>query len=208
MRLIITRHGETVENKQGIVQGQLIPGELTKLGIEQARRLAARLKDEKIDVIYSSDLARAAETTKIIAKLHPGVPIEFVKALREMNFGEFQGKKIADINWDIILKEYISDTNKSPGKGESLSDVYSRANKFINNVTRMHRNKTVLLSCHNEIKKAVICAITGKTPSDIFRMKTFGKTSVSIFEINEDKSHKIHCLNCTKHLKPQTLNTF
>ena len=39
MRLIITRHGKTVENENGIIQGHM-PGILSKLGIEQAKKLA------------------------------------------------------------------------------------------------------------------------------------------------------------------------
>ena len=67
MKLIIARHGETEENKKGILQGHL-PGKLTELGIEQSKKLALRLKNEKIDAIYSSDLARASNTAKEIIK--------------------------------------------------------------------------------------------------------------------------------------------
>jgi broad specificity phosphatase PhoE len=92
MKLILTRHGETEENKLGIMQGHM-PGKLSGLGIEQAKRLALRLKEERIDFIYSSDLARASDTAKAIAKYHPNTPIEFVEELRERDLGEFQGKK-------------------------------------------------------------------------------------------------------------------
>lgn len=82
MRLIITRHGETEENTAGIIQGHL-PGKLSDRGIAQAKKVALRLKNEKIDAIYSSDLARTSDTAKEIAKFHPTIPIEFVKELRE-----------------------------------------------------------------------------------------------------------------------------
>ena len=95
MILIITRHGETIENKQGIMQGHL-PGTLSEHGIEQAKKLAERLKEEKIDFIYSSDLARAADTAKEIAKFHPNISINFTKELRERNLGELQGRKASE----------------------------------------------------------------------------------------------------------------
>ena len=66
------------------------PGKLSSLGIEQARKLAERLKDEKIDVIFSSDLARAADTAKEIAKFHPNIPLELTKDIRERFLGEIQ----------------------------------------------------------------------------------------------------------------------
>ena len=47
MKLIIVRHGETEENKIGIIQGHL-PGTLSVIGIEQAQKIALRLKDEKM----------------------------------------------------------------------------------------------------------------------------------------------------------------
>ena len=47
MKLILTRHGETELNLKGIMQGHL-PGKLTKNGINQAEKLALRLKNEKI----------------------------------------------------------------------------------------------------------------------------------------------------------------
>ena len=54
MELILSRHGETLENQQHILQGQL-PGTLSPLGIAQAERLAEMLQEETIDNIVSSD---------------------------------------------------------------------------------------------------------------------------------------------------------
>ena len=48
MRLILTRHGETEENVADIIQGHL-PGKLSEKGIAQVKKVAKRLKDEKID---------------------------------------------------------------------------------------------------------------------------------------------------------------
>ena len=64
--LLLVRHGETVDNVRQIMQGQT-QGELTPNGIEQARALAAELKDTPIDVFVSSDLKRAFDTCVILA---------------------------------------------------------------------------------------------------------------------------------------------
>jgi len=63
MRLILIRHGETIENKKRIVQGHT-HGTLSKNGIKQTRLVAKRLSDLKIDVIFTSDLRRAINTAK------------------------------------------------------------------------------------------------------------------------------------------------
>ena len=55
MELILSRHGETLENQQHILQGQL-PGTLSPLGIAQAERLAEMLQEETINNIVSSDI--------------------------------------------------------------------------------------------------------------------------------------------------------
>jgi len=52
----------------------------------QAKKLANRLKEEKIDHVYSSDLARTVDTVKEIIKYHPNAQIQFTKELREMHF--------------------------------------------------------------------------------------------------------------------------
>lgn len=116
MKLIITRHGETEENRAGILQGHL-PGTLTDKGITQAKKLAQRLKDEKIDHIYSSDLARAADTAELIAEYHPNTPLDMIEELRERDAGELEGTDIADIDDD--LTEFPS--------AESTSELYERA---------------------------------------------------------------------------------
>ena len=91
MKLIITRHGETLENVHNICQGH-IHGSLTHKGIEQAKKLGERLKNEHIDVIYSSDLRRSFDTTKEIAKFHPNTPLITTERLRERFMGKMQGK--------------------------------------------------------------------------------------------------------------------
>ena len=75
-RLLLVRHGETVDNVNKIMQGQT-HGRLTLNGIEQAHELGRQLRGEHIDVFLSSDLARAVETLEIIKKetLPPAPPV-------------------------------------------------------------------------------------------------------------------------------------
>lgn len=195
MKLIITRHGETEENRAGIIQGHL-PGHLSETGIEQAKKVALRLKDEKIDFIYSSDLDRAANTAKEIAKFHSDVPIEFVKDLREKFLGEWQGKSKKELGFtsNTSLVEFF------PKDGETSEELFNRASNFLHKILSHHHNDTVLFTAHNGINKAMIAVITGKSPDDIKSIENLHNTSVCIFDIDEDKNHKIHVFNCKKHL--------
>lgn len=196
MKLIITRHGETIENKEGITQGHL-HGTLSELGKEQAKKVAERLKDEKIDFIYSSDLARASDTAKEIAKFHPNIFIEFVKDLRERFLGKFQGKKKSDLG--LSKGESIAKI-ADEGEIESKKEMYQRAKNFLDKVINKHHNDTILFVTHNGIAKVIISVITNIPLEKILDMENLGNTSISIYKIDEDKNHKIHLFNCTKHL--------
>jgi probable phosphoglycerate mutase len=57
-RIYIVRHGETRENRESILQGQLNT-ELNEAGLEQARQVASALRSVHFDFAYSSDLLRA-----------------------------------------------------------------------------------------------------------------------------------------------------
>jgi len=188
MKLILTRHGETEENKKQILQGHL-PGKLSIEGINQAKKLAFRLKDEKIDVIYSSDLARAADTAEEIAKYHPHIKVNFVRELREIKLGAFEGKHKSAVDW-----------NNAPSDAEAFEKVYERARKFLDEVYAKHKNDIVLFVAHGGINRALICYIQGKDYKHMREAEALKNTSISIFELKEDKKHIIHLLNCTKHL--------
>lgn len=196
MRLIITRHGETEENLAGIIQGHL-PSKLATSGIAQAKKLALRLKDEKIDFIFSSDLARSADTTKEIIEFHPNIPVAFVKDLRERCFGELEGKKIIDLN--LGQKDFTTKMGDMSG-GESIEQLYKRVENFLHQILSKHHKDNVLFVGHNGTNKALIAVITGKKHESIQEIENQHNTSISIFEIDEDKNHKIHLLNCIKHL--------
>ena len=196
MKLIVTRHGETVENRKGIIQGHLNIV-LSEKGLEQADLVALRLKDEHIDAIYSSDLDRAAETARRIVKFHPSIKIHFTKKLRERYLGEFQGKSRKEVGWDKIEP---GGTYTHPKDGETVEDMYERARKFIDSVLHKHKNDTVLVVAHNYFNKALIAIIENKSAMQIDSIPNMKNTNISIYEIDE-KSRKMLLFNCVKHLE-------
>lgn len=90
-RLLITRHGETQWNTEKRMQGRS-DSPLTAHGIWQAQQLARRLKDEKIDAIYSSPTPRAARTAEIL-KGSRGLQVRLLDDLMEINLGDWEGRK-------------------------------------------------------------------------------------------------------------------
>ena len=188
MKLILTRHGETVENQQDILQGH-IPGKLSKEGIEQGKKLALRLKDEKIDVIYSSDLARASDTAKEIAKYHPNTPIHFVKELRATDLGSCTGKNINEVDW-----------NKRPDDVETRDSIQRRVKRLLDDVSAKYPDGIIIFVGHNGINKALIRAILNKPANYRWESDNRRNTAVTIFEIKEGKEPVVHLMNCIRHL--------
>ncbi|MEK6895821.1 MAG: histidine phosphatase family protein [Nanoarchaeota archaeon] len=73
MKIILVRHGQSEANAAGIRQGSednWTDTQLSEKGINQVKKLAERLKDEKFDKIYSSNLKRAIQTAEEINKYH------------------------------------------------------------------------------------------------------------------------------------------
>jgi broad specificity phosphatase PhoE len=189
MKLILTRHGETEENRKGIVQGHL-PGTLSSEGIMQANKLAIRLKKEKIDAIYSSDLKRAADTAKEISRHHPGIKLHMVKALREGSMGSYEGRHKSEVDW-----------KNRPKDVESWQEMTERAKSILDEAYSKYPQGTVVFVAHGGINKALITVIENRPPEDFEKIQALHNTSVCVFEIREDKDHKIHLLNCIDHLK-------
>lgn len=195
MKLILTRHGETLENIDGIIQGHL-PGKLSVKGIDQAKQLALRLKNEKLTIIYSSDLERAACTAREIAKFHPDIPVEFVQDLRERFLGAWQGEnmKLLGFSGNTGILEH------APADGETMEELYSRADNFINLLLSKHQKDTILCVGHDGICKAMVGVFTGKTPAEIKTIENLHNTAVSVFEIDDANTCRIEVFNCVKHL--------
>jgi len=91
VRIYIVRHGETEENKQKIIQGQL-DTQLNSEGEKQADLVAKALRDVPFDICYSSDLKRATSTAERILVHHSGVQLETPPALRERHMGDLEGR--------------------------------------------------------------------------------------------------------------------
>jgi len=78
----LVRHGDAYTGMEGLGEGVLDPP-LTPLGREQSARLAQRLADVPIDIVWASDLRRAVETAEAVAKIH-GLTVHTDQRLREV----------------------------------------------------------------------------------------------------------------------------
>jgi len=193
MKLIITRHGETIENATKICQGQL-GGHLSKKGKIQVKKLAERLKDEKIDVIYSSDLKRTKDTTRAIRKFHKDVSLYLDKRIRERFFGDYQGTHY-EANWPW---QSIAENPESCIEGDK--QMCERIENFLEEIIDKNKDKTVLVVSHGGVKKLLLNKIFRKHLPKVGEVEVIKNTSVSIFHISEKNKITPLVFNCTQHL--------
>lgn len=161
LKLILIRHGESSENAAGIVQGHH-PGTLSDRGKEEAQRIATRLDNEKLDVVYSSDLERAFETARILLQNRNSISLITDLRLREQNFGIYEGRPLR-VLLRQMKKEKVDFTNFDPRDGERSEDFRKRVKEFFDELKAKYFGKTVVLVTHFGVINALLGILTGKT---------------------------------------------
>lgn len=146
--ILFVRHGQTDCNLNNIIQGHL-DAPLNKIGISQAKNTAIKLKDVKIDIIYSSPLIRAKKTADIINGYHH-CPIITDENLKEQNAGDATGMNEKDIT-EEMKTDFFNDPHKF--NAESEEDLYQRTIQFFKNIENV--NKNILIVAHRGNYKAI-----------------------------------------------------
>ncbi|WP_134704045.1 alpha-ribazole phosphatase [Ammoniphilus sp. YIM 78166] len=153
MKWIWIRHGETDMNAQGRYVGHL-DARLNQKGRNQALQLAQQLKNVKIDRIYSSDLTRCMETAGIIAASLPQQPTP-IQALRELDFGEWDG-----FSYDDIMRAdphhaqqwYQNPFEVAPPGGETLAMLSKRVDDWLRQLHRsLQDSQTAAIVSHGGV---------------------------------------------------------
>lgn len=182
-KLIVVRHGETDFNVRAIHQGQSDTF-LNQTGLEQAIQVANRLVNEKIDVLYSSDLKRAFQTAQIISQKLK-LTITASNHLRERSFGDFEGLTIEEtqriISFDPHNVDYYDDPISRLYNVESSKDMINRIQKFLKRLKAKHKGKNVLLVTHGGVIRGLF-EIFNEKKNIKDDSKHFSNTAVTFFE--------------------------
>lgn len=144
--LILVRHGETDWNAQHRWQGHS-DTELNDAGREQARRLADEL--ERVDALYSSDLARARETAEILAGTI-GLEVRFDPRLRERGFGAWEGLTAEEIesSFPDEQRRWLAGIGAGAHDAEQFEAFAARVGSFIEEIALRHPDEEVLVVAH------------------------------------------------------------
>ena len=156
--LWLIRHGETDWNRTHRVQGDTdVP--LNMLGLRQAKALAQRISHERFDLIYTSDLQRAAVTAEIV---FPNEKICSDARLREINLGVLEGKVWQDIPEDEqaqFVVWFIGPYDRPVPGGESSDDLRNRVAGWLQGLPKTGR---VIAFAHGGTISAILQLFTGR----------------------------------------------
>ena len=143
----ILRHGESTANRKKIIScwPEIIPSPLTKKGRGQIKIAAKKLKNKKIDLIFSSDLLRTRQTAEIVGK-ELKIKSRYDKRLREYNVGIFNGKTIEEFK--KFLPIGIKRFKIKPPKGETYIDIRKRMYNFLKEADKKYSDKNILIISH------------------------------------------------------------
>jgi len=178
-RIVAIRHGETAWNVDTRIQGQLDIG-LNAAGRWQAERLARALADEPLDAIYTSDLARAADTARALAAGR-GVELRAEPGLRERGFGFFEGMTFAEIEQrhpDDSRRWRQREADFAPGGGERLADFAARAVGAVAAIAARHRGQHIAVVSHGGVLDALYRAAS-RIALDAPRTWQLGNASIN-----------------------------
>jgi len=153
----LARHGETAWSLSGQHTG-LTDLPLTDRGERNARRLAERLKGLSFNKVFTSPLQRAMRTCELAGF---GGRTEVDRDLLEWNYGEFEGRRTADIHAERPDWQLFRDG--CPG-GESPQQVGARADRVVKRVREIQGNVLIFSSGH--ILRVLSARWLGLEPAD------------------------------------------
>jgi alpha-ribazole phosphatase len=168
-RLVLLRHAEPADESRGRCYGRLDVG-LSPVGRAQAEALAAGLAGLDLDAVYSSPRIRAVDTARPLAAAR-GVTPAIHEGLREIDFGEFEGRRYEEIeaSHPELYRAWMKapTTVRFPG-GESYDDLRLRALQAFEEIRA--QATSALVVTHGGVIRAGLAAWLEMPAHAIFRL--------------------------------------
>ncbi|GGO06518.1 histidine phosphatase family protein [Saccharibacillus kuerlensis] len=178
--LYLTRHGQTLWNQEGRLQGRM-DSPLTEKGELHARWLAESLADKPLDVIYSSSSPRAVRTAEI---LRGGRMIEIRTddELREIHLGGWEGQRADEIRaaepdaYDTFWSR--PHLYEPADNGESFVQLGNRVVPAIERILNENHGRSVLVVTHAASLNLLMTAFRQRPISEIWQPPVLESTSL------------------------------
>ena len=155
VRIVFETHSLTVDNERGLATGWL-GGALSARGCSLAEELGTRRRDDGIDAVFASDLARAVETAEI-AFAATDIPVLLDWRLREIDYGELNGASAEAIATERARRVDLP----FPG-GESYRGAVARVAAFLDDARSARAGERILLVGHTATRWALDHLLDGR----------------------------------------------
>lgn len=182
--LYLIRHGQSMQNKVANCFSGSTDVSISEKGRQQAAELAGFFRDITIDEIYTSKLVRAIQTAKII--FGEDRPLIQVEALREADFGEYEGRAFEKGDTDPVYQAWLhaADTLTFPGGDnmcERMEEYYAAVKRLMSETVA---EKVAIVSHRTSIR--LFTAKVMGLPIQNFRNIPCDNCSVMKFRFDEE----------------------
>jgi probable phosphoglycerate mutase len=181
-KIVLIRHAHSTANAAGILSGQLPNVHLSKLGQEQAERLAERLGKLTIAEVQLSPMDRCFETlAPWLAKYGKSVTVISQPNLVEVDYGNWSGKKLATLSRAKLWRKVQGQPSAVTfPQGESLAQMQVRAMKTVHDFFESNLELTIMVS-HGDVIKSIVASSLGMHLDDFQRI-VIDPASITILE--------------------------
>lgn len=198
MKIYFIRHGESEANIKKIFSNRGLKHGLTLNGVAQVKKAVKILSKFKIDLIYSSPLLRAQQTTEIIQQALM-CNAEIAEELKEADSG--LENKFDNESWQThfeIMQQWLSGYNldKKINDGESFLEIKTRFLPLINKTINLENN--VLMVGHGASFSLMFPIIFENIDNDFIMNNHLPNCSLVI---GEKRFEKLYCIEwCGKKI--------
>ncbi|MFZ7157730.1 histidine phosphatase family protein [Avibacterium gallinarum] len=205
----LVRHGRTVWNEQGLLQGQG-DSPLIAEGIEGAMKTGEHLANVPFVAAYSSVLKRAMDTTQYIIG-ERNIPFFQHKGLNEHFFGSWEGVLVDSIRQSEEFQQMTKDPANYQAKsngGETFAELAERAMQAVYDIINVHNEGNILLVSHGHTLRLLLALFDGSTwqnHRENPRVIRLDNTSISIVHYEQAENENVgrfvlETVNSTAHL--------
>ena len=181
--IYLVRHGETEFNRERRIQGH-VDSPLTELGVRQAHAVGRLLRDLIREPagwrIISSPLGRAQATAEIIAGKLGGLPVELDGRIKEMSWGEHDGRLRAEL--EAEHPDTFAKTNWAfdASAGETYDDVAGRVGDWLSGLPPEPERRIIAVS--HGISGRVLRGLYAGLPRDVTAQQDVPQDAVFLLQ--------------------------
>jgi len=182
MRLLLIRHGQTIDNVHGAL-GTVVPGPtLTELGERQAAAVPSALAAEKIESIYASTLLRTQLTAVPLGRARE-LDVEVIDGIQEIAAGTLEGHSDTESIHGYMgtIFSWWADTDARIPGGESGTEFFARFDSAIAGIAARH-DGTVAVVSHGAAIRSWTARSSANLDADFSRTHPLDNTAIVVVE--------------------------